>query len=70
MSNDSQLKQSVLAELSWEPSVGSAHIGVSATGGHIRLTGTFRSPHERQVVANTAWAAPGAIADENDLRVA
>jgi osmotically-inducible protein OsmY len=44
-------------------------INVSATGGHIRLTGTVRSPHERQVAATTAWAAPGATAVENDLLV-
>jgi osmotically-inducible protein OsmY len=44
-------------------------IDVSATDGHIRLTGTVRSPYERQVAATTAWAAPGATAVENDLRV-
>ncbi|NKC33614.1 BON domain-containing protein [Falsiroseomonas selenitidurans] len=44
-------------------------INVSASGGHIRLTGTVRSPHERQVAATTAWAAPGATAVENELRV-
>jgi osmotically-inducible protein OsmY len=44
-------------------------VNVSATGGHIRLTGTVRSPHERQVAATTAWAAPGATAVENELRV-
>lgn len=44
-------------------------VNVSATGGHIRLTGTVRSPHERQLAATTAWAAPGATAVENDLRV-
>jgi osmotically-inducible protein OsmY len=44
-------------------------IKVSAKGGHIHLTGTVRSPHERQVAAATAWAAPGATAVENDLSV-
>ena len=44
-------------------------INVSATGGHIRLTGTVRSPYESQVAATTAWAAPGATAVENDLRI-
>jgi len=44
-------------------------VTVTATGGHIRLTGTVRSPHERQVAATTAWSAPGATAVENDLRV-
>jgi hypothetical protein len=31
MSDDKQLKQSVLAELAWEPSVQAAHIGVAMT---------------------------------------
>lgn len=44
-------------------------IDVSATGGHIRLTGTVRSPHERRVAAATAWAAPGATVVENHLRI-
>lgn len=44
-------------------------VNVSAMGGHIRLTGTVRSPHERELAATTAWAAPGATAVENDLRV-
>ncbi|MEI6162053.1 MAG: BON domain-containing protein [Roseococcus sp.] len=44
-------------------------VNVSATGGHIRLTGTVRSAQERQLAATAAWAAPGATAVENDLRV-
>lgn len=48
----------------------STTINVSASGGQIRLTGTVRSPHERRVAAATAWAAPGATAVENELRIA
>jgi len=44
-------------------------VNVSASGGNIRLTGTVRSPQERQVAGTTAWAAPGATAVENDLRI-
>jgi hypothetical protein len=32
MSTDSDLKKAVLNELSWEPSVDAAHIGVTANG--------------------------------------
>ncbi len=39
MSKDSELKQSVLDELSWEPSVEAAHIGVTANSGVVTLTG-------------------------------
>jgi osmotically-inducible protein OsmY len=44
-------------------------ISVSAQGGKIRLTGTVKSWHDRQLAAATAWAAPGATAVENDIAV-
>jgi osmotically-inducible protein OsmY len=44
-------------------------VNVTADGGRIRLTGTVHSWHDRQVAAETAWAAPGATAVENDLTV-
>ncbi|WP_315975698.1 BON domain-containing protein [Phyllobacterium sp. A18/5-2] len=43
MSNDSMLQQAVLAELNWEPSVTSAHIGVTANNGVVTLTGHVES---------------------------
>jgi osmotically-inducible protein OsmY len=39
ISKDSELKKVVLDELSWEPSVDAAHIGVTAKDGVITLTG-------------------------------
>ena len=39
MSKDSELKKAVLDELSWEPSVDAAHIGVTANAGVVTLTG-------------------------------
>jgi osmotically-inducible protein OsmY len=39
MSSDSDLKRAVLDELSWEPSVNAAHIGVTAHAGVVTLTG-------------------------------
>jgi osmotically-inducible protein OsmY len=44
-------------------------ISVSADGGNVRLTGAVNSPHERQVAAMTAWAAPGATSVQNDILV-
>jgi osmotically-inducible protein OsmY len=44
-------------------------VSVSAQGGKIRLTGTVKSWHDRQLAAATAWAAPGATAVENDIAV-
>jgi osmotically-inducible protein OsmY len=42
-------------------------ITVTADGGMVRLSGTVRSAHDRQVAAATAWAAPGTTAVENDI---
>ena len=39
MSDDTQLKQAVLDELRWEPSLNAAHIGVTAHDGVVTLTG-------------------------------
>ena len=44
-------------------------VNVTATGGKIKLTGTVHSLHDRKLAASIAWAAPGAIAVENDLSV-
>ena len=44
-------------------------VTVRADGGCIHLTGTVRSPHDRQVAWATAWAAPGAISVENDIAI-
>lgn len=44
-------------------------IRVSAAGGHVTLSGTARTFHDKQVAAATAWAAPGVTAVKNDLAV-
>ena len=44
-------------------------VGVTVLDGHIRLTGSVRTWHDRQVAAETAWAAPGAMDVENDITV-
>jgi osmotically-inducible protein OsmY len=44
-------------------------VTVTADGGRIRLTGNVNTWHVRQVAAETAWKAPGAIDVENLLAV-
>jgi osmotically-inducible protein OsmY len=44
-------------------------VKVAAVDGRIRLSGSVRSWQDRQVAAQTAWAAPGAVAVENDIVV-
>jgi osmotically-inducible protein OsmY len=43
---------------------------VRADGGRVVLSGSVHSIYERQVAAQTAWAAPGATMVENDITVA
>ena len=45
------------------------NITVTANGGTLRLTGSVRSPHDRDLAVATAWSAPGAIAVENDITI-
>jgi osmotically-inducible protein OsmY len=45
-------------------------INVTVEGGTVRLTGTVRSPHERQLAAETAWAEPGVVEVENQIAIA
>jgi osmotically-inducible protein OsmY len=45
-------------------------VTVSAEGGEVRLAGTVRTLHERQVAAATAWSAPGVTAVQNEIEVA
>ncbi len=44
-------------------------IHVAAEGGHVWLTGSVHSLHERQVAGATAWSASGATMVKNDLAV-
>ena len=55
MSHDSKLQQDVLAELSWEPSVTAAHVGVTANDDVVTLTGhvaTFAEKHAAEMAAS------------------
>jgi osmotically-inducible protein OsmY len=40
---------------------------VDEVDGRVRLSGTVRSPHERQIAAATAWASVGTVSVENDI---
>ena len=54
MSNDQLLKQAVLDELEWEPSVNSAHIGVTAKDGIETLTGHVGNYAEKAAAEKAA----------------
>ena len=71
MSNDTQLKQAVLDELAWEPSVNAAHIGVTAKDGVISLMGHVESFAERYAAESEAGRVKGvkAIAEEIEVKL-
>jgi osmotically-inducible protein OsmY len=72
MSNDHDLQKSVLAELSWEPSVTAAHIGVTANEGVVTLTGHVESFAEKHAAEMAARRVKGvkAVAEEIEVRLA
>jgi len=71
MSSDLQLRQDVLDELEFEPSVNAAHIGVTANHGVITLTGFVTSYAEKTMAERAARRVKGvkAIAEEIEVRL-
>jgi osmotically-inducible protein OsmY len=69
MSTDAELKQDVLAELLWEPSVHAAHIAVVARDGVVSLAGHVASYAEKRGAEAAASRVRGvkALADELDV---
>jgi osmotically-inducible protein OsmY len=71
MSQDSQLQKAVLEELSWEPSVNAAHIGVAAKDGVVTLTGRVESFAEKRAAEAATHRVKGvkAVAEEIEVQL-
>ena len=71
MSDDKRLKQAVLDELQWEPSVNAAHIGVAAKDGVITLMGHVESFFEKFAAEKAARRVNEvkAVAEEIEVRL-
>jgi len=71
MSSDLELRQDVLDELEFEPSVNAAHIGVTANHGVVTLTGFVTSYAEKTMAERAARRVKGvkAIAEEIEVRL-
>jgi osmotically-inducible protein OsmY len=71
MSNDNQLKQAVLDELKWEPSVNAAHIGVTANAGVVTLMGHVQSYSEKSAAEKATRRVKDvkAVAEEIEVRL-
>lgn len=69
MAQDSQLKQAVLAELGWDPSVDAAHVGVTANDGVVTLSGhveTYAQKHAAETAASRVRGVQ-AVAEEIEV---
>ena len=71
MSNGKNLKQAVLDELAWEPSVNAAHIGVTAKDGIVTLMGHVATFTEKSAAEKAAQRVNGvkAVAEEIEVQL-
>jgi len=71
MSTDAALKDLVLAELAWEPSVTAAHIGVTARDGVVTLSGHVQAFAEKQAAQSAALRVKGVrgVAEEIEVKL-
>jgi osmotically-inducible protein OsmY len=71
MSDDSELKQAVLDELKWEPSVNAAHIGVTANAGVVTLMGHVESYTEKSAAEKATRRVKDvhAVAEEIEVKL-
>jgi osmotically-inducible protein OsmY len=69
--NDKLLQQAVIDELSWDPSISSEHIGVTARDGVITLSGHIPSYWEKRSALAAAIRVKGvkAVAEEVDVKL-
>jgi osmotically-inducible protein OsmY len=71
MLQDSQLQRAVIAELGWEPSVDSAHIGVTAHAGVVTLNGHVRNFSQKLAAEKAVGRVKGvkAVAEEIEVKL-
>lgn len=69
MRSDQDLKQDVLSELDWDPSVDQTHIGVAVQGGVVKLIGHATTYGQRHAAEQAALRVHGVRAVTNELDV-
>ncbi|HML29205.1 MAG TPA: BON domain-containing protein [Hyphomicrobium sp.] len=67
--NDTQLRQLVIDELEFEPSIDASHIGVAASAGVITLTGHVRTYAEKVAAMKAARRVKGVRAIAQEMEV-
>lgn len=71
MSDDNHIKQAVLDELKWEPSVNAAHIGVTAKDGVVTLMGSVETYAEKHAAETATLRVKDvkAVAEEIEVKL-
>ena len=69
MKSDRELKDDVIDELEWEPSVDDTNIGVGVKDGVVTLSGVVKSYAEKLNAENNALRVSGVTAVANELKV-
>ena len=67
--NEKELRQNVIDELDFEPSIDSANIGIAAEHGVVTLTGHVPSYAQRWAAERAVWRVKGVKAIANDIEV-
>ena len=66
---DAQLQRDVIEELRWDPSVGTAEVGVAATNGVVTLSGQVNSYAKKFAAVRAAERVAGVRAIAEDVNV-
>jgi osmotically-inducible protein OsmY len=69
MKTDSEIQRDVIDELKWEPSIGSAEIGVAVKNGVVTLSGTLNSYYKKIAAERAAKKIAGVKAVAEDIVV-
>ena len=69
MKSDRELREDVMDELKWEPSINDTNIGVAIKDGVVTLSGTVKSYGEKLSAEDTALRVSGVKAVANEIKV-
>jgi osmotically-inducible protein OsmY len=68
LSNE-RIKQDIVNQLYWDPTVDASRISVDVLAGYVRLKGTVTSYGERRAAYADAVTIPGVVSIENSVAV-
>jgi VCBS repeat-containing protein len=69
MKTDKELQGDVMAELTWEPSIDAAEIGVAIKDGVVTLSGNVDTYREKRTAERAAWRVFGVKALAQEIKV-